>query len=96
MGFNSAFKGLIVITASGFINYSCNYNYDAPDDERKYRSKHVQQPRNNEIINYPTRLHLVGHFYKNCTMMHGTMSVKKSYPNYCQKFISSGHAGNVQ
>jgi len=24
---------------------------DAPDDERKYRSKHIEQPRNN---NYPT------------------------------------------
>jgi hypothetical protein len=28
-------------------------------------SKHVQQPRNNRVINYPTQLHLVGHFYKN-------------------------------
>ena len=26
-------------------------------------------------INYPTQLHLVGHFYKNCIMMHGTMNV---------------------
>jgi hypothetical protein len=29
---------------------------DAPDDERKYRSKHIQQPRNNK---YPTQLHLL-------------------------------------
>ena len=28
---------------------SCNYGFDAPDDERKYRSKHVEQPRNNKL-----------------------------------------------
>jgi len=28
---------------------SCTYNSDAPDDERKYRSKHVQQWRNNKL-----------------------------------------------
>jgi hypothetical protein len=44
---------------------SCNYNEDTPDDERYYSSKHVEQGRNNGIINYPTQLHLVGHFYKN-------------------------------
>jgi len=27
-------------------------------------------------INYPTQLHLVGHLYKHCIMMHGTMNVK--------------------
>jgi len=43
---------------------SCNYSLEAPDDERKYRSKHVEQSRNNGIINFPTQLHLVGHFYK--------------------------------
>jgi hypothetical protein len=32
---------------------------DAPDDERKYRSKHVEQPGSN---NYPTLLHLVCYF----------------------------------
>jgi hypothetical protein len=25
------------------------YSLDAPDDERKYRSKHVQQPKNNKF-----------------------------------------------
>jgi hypothetical protein len=43
---------------------SCNYSLEAPDDERQYRSKHVEQSRNNRIINFPTQLHLVGHFYK--------------------------------
>ena len=32
---------------------------------------------NNGIINCPTQLHLVGHFYKICIMMHGSMNVKK-------------------
>jgi hypothetical protein len=41
---------------------SCNYSLDAPDDE--YRSKHVEQPSNKGIINYPTQLHLVGHFIR--------------------------------
>jgi len=27
----------------------CKYSLDAPDDERKYRSKHVEQPRNNKL-----------------------------------------------
>ena len=41
---------------------SCNYSLEAPDDER-YRPKHVEQSRYNGIINCPTQLHLVGHFY---------------------------------
>ena len=28
---------------------SCEYRLDAPDDEQKYRSKHVEQPRNNKL-----------------------------------------------
>jgi hypothetical protein len=27
----------------------CKYNLDAPDDERKYRWKHVEQPKNNKL-----------------------------------------------
>jgi hypothetical protein len=27
----------------------CKYSLDAPDDERKYRSKHVEQPKNNKL-----------------------------------------------
>jgi hypothetical protein len=42
-------------------NKSCKYSLNVPDNERKYRSKHVEQPR---TINYPTQLHLVGHFRK--------------------------------
>jgi len=65
MGFNSGFKGLNVFTASGFIpvylcrlqpttthgnkTRSCKYSEDAPDDERKHRSKHVEQSRNNKL-----------------------------------------------
>jgi len=30
----------------------------------------------NGIINCPTQLHLVCHFYKICIMMHGYMNVK--------------------
>ena len=29
---------------------SCNYSKNAPDDERKYRSKHVEQSRNNKLF----------------------------------------------
>jgi len=28
---------------------SCKYSLDAPDDEQKYRSKHVEQPRNKKL-----------------------------------------------
>jgi hypothetical protein len=28
---------------------SCKYGLDAPDDERKYGSKHVEQLRNNKL-----------------------------------------------
>jgi len=28
---------------------SCTYSLDAPDDERKYRSKHVEQSRTNKL-----------------------------------------------
>ena len=28
---------------------SCTYSLDAPDDERIYRSKHVEQSRNNKL-----------------------------------------------
>jgi hypothetical protein len=38
------------------------YSIEAPDDVRKDRSKHVEQSRNNGIINYHKQLHLVGHF----------------------------------
>jgi hypothetical protein len=27
----------------------CKYSLDAPDDERKYSSKYVEQPRNNKL-----------------------------------------------
>jgi hypothetical protein len=54
---------------------SCNYSLEAPDDEQ-YHSKHVEQSRNNGIINCPTQLHLVDHFYKICIMMHRSMNVK--------------------
>ena len=43
---------------------SCNYSLDAPDDERYYSSKHVEQPSNKGIINYPAQLYLVGHFIR--------------------------------
>jgi hypothetical protein len=32
---------------------SCTYSLDAPDDERKYHSKHVEQSRNNKLL-FPT------------------------------------------
>ena len=38
--------------------------------------KNVEQSRNNGIINCPTQLHLVGHFYKICITMHGSLNVK--------------------
>jgi len=42
----------------------CKYSLDAPDDERKYRSKHVEQPRNNKLS---YTVDLVGYFRKlNC------------------------------
>jgi hypothetical protein len=37
---------------------------NAPDNERYYRSKYIEQPGNKEIINYATQLHRVGYFIK--------------------------------
>jgi len=34
---------------------------------------------NQGIINCPTQLRLVGHFYKICIMMHGSMKVNRIY-----------------
>jgi len=59
-----------IITASGFIHMHCCQLLSWLS-----HSKHVQQPRNNGIIYYPTQLHLVGHFCKDRIMMHGTMNV---------------------
>ena len=53
-----------------------NDSLEAHDDERQYRSKHVEQSRNNAIISCTTQLRLAGHFYKICIMMHGSMNVK--------------------
>jgi len=36
----------------------------------------LSMSRNNGIINCPRQLHLVGHFYRICIMMHGSMTVK--------------------
>jgi hypothetical protein len=47
------------------------------------RSKHVEQSRNNGIINCPTQLHLVGHFCKICIMMHGSTNVKFKFYTHC-------------
>jgi len=52
---------------------SCNYSEDAPDDERKYSSKHVEQSRNNKL-SYTVAS--CWSFCKNCNMMHGTMNIK--------------------
>ena len=40
------------------------------------RPKHVEQLRNNGIINSTTRLYFVGFFYKFYITMHGTMNIK--------------------
>jgi hypothetical protein len=40
---------------------SCKYSENAPDDERKYLSKHVEHQG---TVNYPTQLHHVGYFVK--------------------------------
>jgi hypothetical protein len=40
------------------------------------RSKHVEQLRNIEIINYITRSHFLGYFYTIYIMMHGSMNIK--------------------
>jgi hypothetical protein len=36
-------------TAHVYNTRSCKYSLDAPDDERKYHSKHVEQPRYNKL-----------------------------------------------
>jgi len=68
---------------------SCNYSLEAPNNERQYRSKHVEQSRNNGIINCPTQLHLVGHLYKICIMMHGSINVKSKKNVFLRKYIYS-------
>ena len=40
---------LEVPTTHVYNTRDCKYSLDAPDDERKYRSKHVEQPRNNKL-----------------------------------------------
>jgi hypothetical protein len=42
-------------------------------------SKHIELLRNIRIINYTTRSHLVGYFYKICIMMHGPMNINVIY-----------------
>ena len=61
---------------------SCNYSLDTPDDKRKHSSKHVQQPRNNGIINLSHTVASCWSFYKNCVTMHGTMNVKTFITSY--------------
>jgi hypothetical protein len=56
---------------------SCNYSLEAPDDERLYRSKHVEQSRNNGIINCSTQLHLVGHLCKGYIICYSQTSCEK-------------------
>ena len=51
---------------------SCKYSLDAPDDERKYRSKHVAQPRNNIILHSCILLVI----FVKYIMMHGTTNIK--------------------
>jgi hypothetical protein len=43
-GYLIAVKYIIYHNTSG-----CKYSLDAPDDERIYRSKHVEQSRNNKL-----------------------------------------------
>jgi hypothetical protein len=54
--------------------------------------KHVEQSRDDGIINCTTQLHLVAHFYKICITMHGSMNVKnkfdKSYLSLYQSQMS--------
>ena len=42
-------------------------------------SKHVEQLRNIGIINFTTRSHFVGYFYKIYIMMHGSMNIKLTF-----------------
>ena len=65
---------------------SRKYSLEAPDDER-YRSKHVERSRNNGIINCPTQLHLVVHFYK---IYNGTNF------SVCSNIMLQGNANLVQ
>ena len=68
--------------------------------------KHVEQARNNGMINCPTQLHLVGHFYKICIMMHGSLYVKRMNAifncNFCKDMfgecshISLARYGSLQ
>jgi len=53
-----------------------NTGLDAPDDERKYRSKHVEQARNSKLILHSCILLVI---FVNYIMMHGTMNVKSWY-----------------
>jgi hypothetical protein len=40
-----------------------------------HRSKHVEQPSNKGIINYPTQLHFVGHFVRILNILNSTHEV---------------------
>ena len=52
----------------------CNYSFWAPDDGQCHL-KHVEQLRNNGIINSTTWLHLVGSFYEIYITMHRSMNI---------------------
>jgi len=52
---------------------SCKYSLYAPDYERKYLSKHVEQLRNKKIILHSCILLVI---FVNYIMMHGTTNIQ--------------------
>ena len=67
---------LTVITASGFIHMYCCRGWVLAHESNRQ-----------QIINYPIQLHPVGHFYKHCIMMHGTMNVKNWRMHWYMPFL---------
>ena len=76
-------------TTNVYKTRSCNYSLEATDDEREYRSKHVEQSRKNGIINCPTQLHLVGHFSKIRIMTHGSMNKSSNISMFIETLFSA-------
>jgi hypothetical protein len=76
----------------------CIYSLDAPDDERKYRSKHVEQPRNNKL-SYTVASWSFSYISENCLLVYCVACLQLNAPvtveqcTACVEQTSTSHEG---